>query len=119
VTLLGEALMQPGGEIPTLLRLLPPRPSWMAEGACREPHEGVTFFPEHGESGKAAKAICAGCQGRAECLQHAVEHMSGACGVAPATESGSASGGLTGPLEGPCASPPPGARRGGPHNSAT
>ena len=32
------------------------------------------FFPEKGESGREAKAVCARCEVRAECLAYALAH---------------------------------------------
>jgi WhiB family redox-sensing transcriptional regulator len=32
------------------------------------------WFPEKGESGREAKAVCARCEVRAECLSHALSH---------------------------------------------
>lgn len=47
--------------------------AWKAAGECRSvpPH---LFFPERGESTKDAKAICARCQVRVECLEFAIEN---------------------------------------------
>jgi len=45
--------------------------SWVERGACR----GVStdlFFPERGESPAAAKAVCATCPVRVECLDYAL-----------------------------------------------
>lgn len=49
------------------------KPSWHADAACRE-HPEVNWFPERGEDARPAKAICAGCLVRAECLEAAFEH---------------------------------------------
>ena len=45
--------------------------SWRMRAACRAADPGL-FFPELGESAKAAKQICADCPVRAECLAFAV-----------------------------------------------
>jgi WhiB family redox-sensing transcriptional regulator len=48
-------------------------PRWQRRGACRRP--GVdpdAFFPEKGGSTRAAKAICAGCPVKAQCLAYAL-----------------------------------------------
>lgn len=50
-----------------------PNTNWMAEGSCR----GVAgadglFFPERGESTRDAKAVCADCPVKAECLEYAL-----------------------------------------------
>ena len=50
-----------------LLEELRRRPAWHADAACRE-HPDVSFFPERGEDVRPAKAVCAGCLARAECL---------------------------------------------------
>ncbi|MHB8329662.1 MAG: WhiB family transcriptional regulator [Acidimicrobiales bacterium] len=53
-------------DLPTLAQLLE-RPPWMAEAACGG--AGVdTFFPERGQSVRAAKALCAACTVRDDCL---------------------------------------------------
>jgi len=47
------------------------RPDWMEQGACR----GVnpeTFHPLRGEDTRPAKAICAECPVREECLAYAL-----------------------------------------------
>ena len=47
------------------------RPEWHARAACRG--MGVdAFFPERGQSTEAAKALCAACEVRAECLEAAL-----------------------------------------------
>ena len=48
------------------------RPAWMRDGLCRE-HPEVSFHPGRGESATAAKAICARCLARQDCLAWAVE----------------------------------------------
>lgn len=54
--------------------VLPPRPAWMADGACRE-HPEVQFIPlsprteEHADE---ARAICRRCLCRAECRAYAL-----------------------------------------------
>lgn len=54
-----------------LLSPFPPRPAWMADGACQETPQ-VNFFPEQGESAEDAKAVCAHCLARDECLAFAL-----------------------------------------------
>jgi WhiB family transcriptional regulator, redox-sensing transcriptional regulator len=54
-------------------RLAAWRPAWMAGGACR----GVptaTFFRDRGAAADEARAICAGCAVRPECLAFATGH---------------------------------------------
>jgi WhiB family redox-sensing transcriptional regulator len=49
------------------------RPAWHQYGACRGADPNM-FFPERGESVKEAKAVCARCPVRAECLEYALEN---------------------------------------------
>ena len=44
---------------------------WQDRGACRGVDPGL-FFPARGESLAAARAVCAGCPVRRECLEHAL-----------------------------------------------
>lgn len=46
-------------------------PAWHLDAACRGADPDL-FFPERGESTRAAKAICAGCPVQSECLDWAV-----------------------------------------------
>lgn len=51
---------------------LEPTP-WIERAACRGIAEPDLFFPERGGSeGREAKAVCADCAVRAECLEYAV-----------------------------------------------
>ena len=54
------------------LKVLPARPSWWADAACRA-HPEVNFFPAKGEATAPAKAVCAECPSREPCLAFAVE----------------------------------------------
>jgi len=47
--------------------------AWREQAACRGTNPDV-FFPERGESSKAAKAICAACPVTGECLDYALTH---------------------------------------------
>jgi WhiB family transcriptional regulator, redox-sensing transcriptional regulator len=50
--------------------------SWQERGRCTElPSRKIDalFFPERGHSSKAAKALCAECCVKAECLEYALE----------------------------------------------
>jgi WhiB family transcriptional regulator, redox-sensing transcriptional regulator len=49
------------------------RPAWMSDAACRE-HSDVRFVLDRGESAEPARAVCAGCLVRTECLGYAMEH---------------------------------------------
>jgi WhiB family redox-sensing transcriptional regulator len=70
----------PAVSIPSSLRWTAPpaifdpqKPAWVAEGACI----GVDpewFFPDRGEDVRRAKAICATCPVKDECLEYALEN---------------------------------------------
>ena len=47
-------------------------PVWMDDALCTQFH-GCSWFPEVGESGRAAKAVCAQCPVRLQCLRLAVD----------------------------------------------
>jgi WhiB family redox-sensing transcriptional regulator len=49
---------------------------WAARAACRG-LEPELFFPARGASTREAKAVCAVCPVRAECLEDALEHHEG------------------------------------------
>jgi WhiB family redox-sensing transcriptional regulator len=66
-----EALMFPGDSF-MLTDLIPPKPAWMAEAACRDRPE-VNFFPVRDEPSAAAREVCAGCPVREECLIYALD----------------------------------------------
>jgi WhiB family redox-sensing transcriptional regulator len=71
--------MRVGGvERPNLEYLLAARPKWQLQAACRGVGVDV-FFPGHGGSTTAAKALCAQCPVREECESFAVE--TGSAGV--------------------------------------
>jgi len=48
-------------------------PWWWFAGLCAQTDPEL-FFPERGGSTRAAKAVCAGCPARAQCLEHALTH---------------------------------------------
>jgi len=50
------------------------RPAWHQHGACRGADPNL-FFPARGESVKEAKAVCARCPVRAECLEYALTNQ--------------------------------------------
>lgn len=54
-----------------MLDLRAERYAWRAYGACRQ-HPEVDFFPERGQPTAPAKAICAACPVRDECLSVAL-----------------------------------------------
>jgi len=62
--------------------VLPQRPTWQQDAACRG--QGVTpFFPERSgeDASTAAKKVCADCPVKAPCLAYGLEHnMSGVWG---------------------------------------
>lgn len=63
-----------GVAIEELLDLLR-RPGWMADAACKE-HPELSWFVERGQTleAEAAKAVCADCLVRVECLEYANAH---------------------------------------------
>lgn len=65
-----EGLMAPG-DTPQAHASLLERPSWQRDAACRE-HPEVSFFPEKGQRLDPARAVCAGCLVRDECLDYAL-----------------------------------------------
>ena len=67
-----EWLMSPPGapELQTHLDAFD-RPAWHQEAACRGMNTAM-FIPRHGESAAAARAVCAGCPVRQECLEAGV-----------------------------------------------
>jgi WhiB family redox-sensing transcriptional regulator len=60
----------------------PLRTDWREEAECVHHAAEVDFFPERGASVREAKAVCAGCPVRAECLEYAMQfnHLSGVWG---------------------------------------
>ncbi len=71
-------LMQPddGGDL-----VVTPRPAWMASAACSK--AGIAdYFPTKGRAPTTARAVCAGCSVREECLDYAMadESLSGVWG---------------------------------------
>lgn len=46
--------------------------NWRQRAACRGLDPEI-FFPERGESTREAKAVCAGCPVRPECLEYALD----------------------------------------------
>lgn len=65
-------LMRPGETEPQSWRDLFTRPAWMDDAACRDEPTAL-FFPKRGESTDRAKAICARCPVREECLDYSLE----------------------------------------------
>ncbi len=49
---------------------------WQDRARCRDYDVGV-FFPEKGESARAAKRVCMGCDVREECLEYALRRREG------------------------------------------
>jgi WhiB family redox-sensing transcriptional regulator len=60
----------PGAVLAALVR---PSAAWQEEALCSQT-DPESFFPDKGGSTKAAKAVCARCPVRAECLEHALAH---------------------------------------------
>jgi WhiB family redox-sensing transcriptional regulator len=56
---------------PFLSRIARNVPAWTRDATCLE-HPEVTWFPEKGESMRAAMALCASCLVQAECLGFAL-----------------------------------------------
>jgi WhiB family redox-sensing transcriptional regulator len=75
VTLVELLSLMEHGDHPDPLRVEEFRPSWHADAACRG-RGTAAFFPGRGqnETCASAKAICAGCPVRAECLDDALAH---------------------------------------------
>lgn len=66
-----RALMVGARDLPTLADLLG-RPSWMDAGACAGSNTDQ-WFPERGEDVRPAKALCAVCVVREQCLDFALD----------------------------------------------
>jgi WhiB family redox-sensing transcriptional regulator len=64
-------LMTPGTTVDDLLDELVNRPGWHRRAACRGMGTD-DFFPARGEKTDAAKAVCAGCEVTAQCLEDAM-----------------------------------------------
>ena len=56
------------------------RPSWQRQGLCLD-YPDVSWFPDRGEATGPAKAICARCPVRGECLNYALSVGSSLQGV--------------------------------------
>ena len=87
-----DALMMPG-DLPEVASVLQ-SPPWMRRAACRDPVEGVTWFPERGlgqpdakAQAQAAKAVCDRCPVQRQCLDYALADDS-LCGVWGGTTDG-------------------------------
>jgi WhiB family redox-sensing transcriptional regulator len=50
------------------------RPDWMRDGLCRQYAGRVSWFPDLGHSTAMAKAVCARCPVRPECVEYAWSH---------------------------------------------
>jgi WhiB family redox-sensing transcriptional regulator len=61
-------------ELADLLAQLVDEPAWMADALCREPpyRELRWWFGGHGGDQRPARAVCARCTVRAECLDYAL-----------------------------------------------
>jgi len=67
------ALMEHGSPGPAdLLRVMLARPTWQRRAACRGDGVGA-YFPTRGASDlDLARAVCAGCEVRSDCLDYAL-----------------------------------------------
>jgi hypothetical protein len=45
------------------------RPDWMRDGVCRQYAGQVSWFPDLGQSTAMAKAVCARCPVRPDCVE--------------------------------------------------
>jgi len=68
-----ESLMQPSYGAPevTLATLFPPRPTWMAQAACRGSDQAA-WFARGGAALEAARLVCAGRPVREICGDYAM-----------------------------------------------
>lgn len=77
------SLMVPGDGPPSSVDQLfaAGRPAWYADAACRE-HPELTWHPELGQTSAPAKAVCATCLVRDECLAYGLAdpHLEGIWG---------------------------------------
>lgn len=51
----------------------PERETWMDSARCAETDPDA-FFPDKGESAKAARKVCGSCEVQAECLEYALKN---------------------------------------------
>ncbi len=58
-------------EVPELVGA-DPGPTWQQEAECVHYAGEVDFFPARGESVRDAKAVCAACRVRSDCLEFAL-----------------------------------------------
>jgi len=56
----------------TLKHLLGGTPDWQQDALCAQT-DPAAFYPSKGESLRPAKAVCRGCDVRAECLTYALD----------------------------------------------
>ena len=71
--MIGRAARAASGGLTELLLWLAGSTGWWFEGVCAQTDPEV-FFPEKGGSVREAKAVCARCPVRAQCLAHALAH---------------------------------------------
>ena len=48
--------------------------AWRASALCAQVDVGELFYPERGQPTHEAKAVCAACPVRVECLEDAIDH---------------------------------------------
>jgi WhiB family redox-sensing transcriptional regulator len=59
---------------PPRIRERPQAGEWLTAAACRG-MDPELFFPDRGEPTEPAKAVCAGCRVRGECLDYALANV--------------------------------------------
>jgi WhiB family transcriptional regulator, redox-sensing transcriptional regulator len=67
---------------------------WMAKAACYGANPAI-FFPEAGDHGRQAKAVCARCPVAIKCLDYALAHTGPLGGCSPHTTDHGIYGGTT------------------------
>ena len=50
-----------------------PQP-WVKDALCSQIGDGDLWYPEHGNTARAARSVCAACPVRGECLSYAMDH---------------------------------------------
>lgn len=50
-----------------------PQP-WVKDALCSQIGDGDLWYPEHGNTARAARSVCAACPVRGECLSYALDN---------------------------------------------